>query len=210
MAAAFGLGVVVTPGLIDSAVAEPTGPTFAEPLFSDDFTNPGDGWETLAGTWSTVGGQLTQTDPDGYDHIYELDRNELGGGLAGEYDLSVTMRSLGDRLGGGVMIAQPQAGSRNGAYLIDFDPDDSILRWGTYDDETGSYVSIGGSNVGLRPAETTTLEVAVRTEATLVFLDGVYQGAFEAVPTEGGVGLVTSRSSVAFSNFAVASSQAAP
>lgn len=192
-----GLTVVFSVGAVDADVRPPAELAMTAPLHTDDFSAPATDWRPLSGDWSISDGRMVQSTVDGFDYITELQVE-----LEAEFAISVTMAALDDRVGGGLIVGQPQPGSRNGAYMIDFIAEDSFLRWGRYDDETGVYDYHGGIVVGVPPGDERTLAVEVRAGDTLVFLDGVFVGSFDAIGP-GGVGLVTSQASVAFDDLRI-------
>lgn len=166
-------------------------------LFSDGFDAERSEWSSMTGDWSVSDGQLVQSNADGFDFINQADIE-----VPDEYSVTVRMEAVSDWLGGGVVIGQPALGSRRGAYLIDFTAEGTFLRWGRYDPESGAYTYIGGLNVGTSGTGPHTLGVEALTDTTLVYLDDVYIGAFDAADP-GYVGLVTSQSAVAFDDFIV-------
>lgn len=165
------------------------------PGFRDDFTSSNGAWVSMTGSWEVAEGTFVQGDPQGFDYIVQLTAD-----VPDAFNISVRMEAQSAELGGGIILGQPGIGSRRGAYIVDFTAGGSFLRWGRYDPDSGAYTYIGGLNVGADPASPQNLRVASRADTTLVYLNDVYIGAFEAV--EGGsVGLVTSQSSVAFDDF---------
>lgn len=167
--------------------------------FADSFDDGADAWDALSGSWSVVDGSYQQADPAGYDLISQLrvDPPE-------QFSVSVSVQPLGEGLGGGLVLAQPQPAERAGATVVDFTDGGSFLRWGRYDAATGQYGYVGGVSLGesFDPSVPHELAVEIRTERTIVFVDGVEVGAFEALGF-GRVGLVTSRSIVAFDNLRI-------
>lgn len=167
--------------------------------FADTFDDSADAWDALSGSWSVVDGSYQQADPAGYDLISQLrvDPPE-------QFSVSVLVQPLGEGLGGGLVLAQPQPAERAGATVVDFTDGGSFLRWGRYDAATGQYGYVGGVSLGesFDPSVPHELAVEIRAERTIVFVDGVEVGAFEALGF-GRVGLVTSRSTVAFDDLRI-------
>jgi hypothetical protein len=168
-------------------------------FFQDSFEVSSDTWNALSGSWTVSDGTYQQLDPSGYDLITQL-RVEL----PDEYRITVSLRPLGEGLGGGLILAQPRLADRSGATVVDFTDGGSFLRWGRYDEATGQYQYLGGMAMadGFDPSSAHDLTVDVRRERTAVLVDGVDVGDFEAIGF-GRVGLVTSRSAVAFDNLRV-------
>ncbi|MEM7285536.1 MAG: hypothetical protein AAF480_04220 [Actinomycetota bacterium] len=169
-------------------------------IYQDSFDVATGDWLVMTGTWQAGDGSLRQTDPSGFDYI-----NQLTVEMPAAYDITVTMQADGPELGGGVILGQPDPGSRRGAHIVDFTAGGSFLRWGRYDPQDGVYSYLGGLDLGVDPATPHELRVDVRADTTLVHLDGTYIGAFEAVGT-GWVGLVTSQSAVNFSDLVIEAS----
>lgn len=168
-------------------------------FFSETFDANAEAWDALSGSWSVQDGSYQQTDSSGYDLISQLrvDPPE-------QFRVSVTLQPLGDGLGGGLVLAQPLPAERSGATVIDFTDGGSFLRWGRYDPSTGQYAYVGGVSLGdsFDPSVAHELTVEVRNERTMVLVDSVDVGTFEALGF-GRIGLVTSRSAVAFDNLRI-------
>lgn len=171
----------------------------SDAYFADTFDDSADAWDALSGSWSVVDGSYQQADPAGYDLISQLrvDPPE-------QFSVSVSVQPLGEGLGGGLVLAQPQPAERAGATVVDFTDGGSFLRWGRYDAATGQYGYVGGVSLGesFDPSVPHELAVEIRAERTIVFVDGVEVGAFEALGF-GRIGLVTSRSIVAFDDLRI-------
>lgn len=179
------------------AVAEDTMSAPAtDAWFFDDFDDGSDAWTPLSGTWTGLDGAYAQTDGDGYDFITQLPID-----LPTTYRVSVDMQAVDGALGGGILIGQPVLGSRRGATLIDFTDGGGFLRWGVYDPESGQYRYSGGlaTDPDFDPAADHRLAVEVRSNRTMVTLDGRAIGDFESIAA-GRVGLAASLSAVAFDN----------
>jgi len=166
----------------------------------DDFSVHRPEWQPLAGRWIVTDGLLVQQDSTGYDFI-----NEFGLHTPQNARLSVDMLPISGTIGAGLLISQPRKGQRNGAVIVDFTDDGRFLRWGKYDVATGDYIYLGGTAMApsFDPTATHQLAVDVLIDRTVIRVDGTVIGTFGALPA-GYVGLVTSRSAVAFDNFAVA------
>ncbi len=166
---------------------------------TDDFSSDGDNWSPLAGNWDLDNGQYIQVDPAGFDLITQF--NELP---PDEFAISVEMTAVDADLGGGIVVGQPEFGSRNGSTLIDFTDAGRFLRWGRYDESTGEHEYLGGLAVDadFDPAATHVLAVRVSADRTFISLDGQPFGEFDAVGP-GHIGLASSTSAVAFDNLEV-------
>jgi hypothetical protein len=164
---------------------------------SDDFSGTADKWTTLTGAWQVADGVYHQSDASGYDLI-----SQLTAAVPATYDVQVKMRAVGAKLGGGLLIGQPTAGTRNGATLIDV-TDGSYMRWGTYG-AGGTYTFVGGN--GLPGVATKdqwhVLKLSVRADKTVIYWDEKNIGEIKAV-AKGGIALVTSVSAVDFDDFSV-------
>jgi hypothetical protein len=162
-------------------------------FYRDSFATA-DAWDGLSGSWSVVDGVYQQLDASGYDLITQLrvDPPE-------QYRVSVVLEALGEGLGGGVVLAQPRPSERSGSTVVDFTDGGTFIRWGRYDSTTGQYEYVGGVSMGesFDPEVAHELTVDVRKERTMVMVDGVEAGTFEPLGF-GRIGLVTSRSAVAF------------
>ena len=185
-------GATDEPESVD-ATEESTG-DLAEGLVTSE-----DAWTVLTGDWEVVDGQMIQTRSEGFDYITQLTEE-----TPSEYSIAVSLEALSSELGAGLILGQPNIGSRRGAWIVDFADGGSFLRWGRYAPESGIYTYIGGLNVGADPGDVQDLRIEVKADTTLVYLQDTYIGAFEPIES-GGVGLVTSQSSVAFSDLTVES-----
>jgi|GEM_PF-5098885 len=179
--------------------ASPELQTAADAWYADSFESPRPEWQPLAGDWSLNDGTFVQSKADGYDLILELAL-----AVPPATRIEVDMTAMSDGLGGGIMIGQPTPKARAGATVIDFTAGGSFVRWGTYDVATGVYDYVGGVSM---PTDFDVriphrLAVELSEQRTAVFIDDAPVGAFAAVEP-GGVGLVTSVSSVAFDNFVI-------
>lgn len=174
-----------------------SGPVQPDRPFSDDFENDAEGWRPVNGSWAAQAGTLVQSDPSGFDLI-----NELMVELPSTYNVTVSLRAVGEQLGGGLIVGMTTTGSRRGAYLIDFTAGGEFLRWGRYDVDTGIYKYLGGLNVGTEVSQWNTLRIKIATNESTVFFNGDPMGTFD--PVDGGhVALVTSQSSVEFDDLLI-------
>jgi hypothetical protein len=164
---------------------------------SDDFSGNADKWTTLTGAWQVGDGVYHQTDAAGYDLI-----SQLSADVPATYDVSVKMRAVGEKLGAGLLLGQPQTGTRNGATLIDV-TDGSYLRGGAYS-AGGTYSFVGGNGLPgtAVKGEWHTLKVSVQADKAVIYWDDKNIGEIKAIP-KGKVGLVTSVSATDFDDFSV-------
>lgn len=155
-------------------------------------------WLPMSGTWEQVGGgAFLQTDPNGFDFIMQSESR-----VAPPYTYRATMLATSPELGGGLILGQPQLGERRGAWIVDFTGGGSFLRWGRYDPTTGVYTYLGGLDIGTDASRAHTVEIVTTATATTVRVDGATVGSFDPVD-EGHIGLVTSMSSIDFSDVAL-------
>lgn len=166
--------------------------------FSDLFDADSPDWQPLSGSWQRAESSYLQSDASGYDFITQLRRLPPQ-----EFAISVDVTAI-DVLNGGLVIGQPELGSRRGATLIDFTADGSYLRWGLYDDSSGQYIYLGGAAVSssFDPFATHRLRIESRSDRTALIVDGTEVAAIDPIP-HGHIGLVTSLASVDFDRFVV-------
>ena len=169
-------------------------------VVSEDFAD-GDGqWKSIAGTWAVVDGVYQQSDGLGFDLITRLDKT-----IPAAYQYEVRMRGIGGApLNAGVILAQANPGTREGAVVIDLTDNGGYVRWGKYAAVGGAYEFVGGAALAtpLDPAEWHTLKVIVKGETTIVYVDDEQIGDAGLVGA-GGVGLVVSQSTVEFDDVKV-------
>ncbi len=169
-------------------------------VVSDDFAN-GDGqWKSLAGTWAVVDGVYQQSDGLGFDLITRLDKT-----VPAAYQFEVRIRGIGGApLNAGVILAQANPSTREGAVVIDLTDNGGYVRWGKYAAVGGAYEFVGGAALAtpLDPAEWHTLKVIVKGETTIVYIDDQQIGDAGLVGA-GGIGLVVSQSTVEFDDVKV-------
>lgn len=200
--AAANEGAVTTVPSAEAPVttAAAAGGTAAGDVVSDDFAN-GDGqWKSLAGSWAVVDGVYQQTDGLGFDLITRLDKT-----IPAAYQFEVRMRGIGGApLNAGILLAQANPGTREGAVVIDLVDNGGYVRWGKYAAVGGAYEFVGGValEAPLDPAEWHTLKVVVKGETTIVYINDQQIGDAGLVGA-GGVGLVVSQSTVEFDDVKV-------
>jgi hypothetical protein len=169
-------------------------------VVADDFA-AGDGqWRGLAGVWEVVDGAYRQTDALGFDLISRLDVN-----VPASYEFEVSLRGVdGSPINAGIILAQANPGTREGATIIDFADGGATIRWGRYAAVGGAYEYIGGValETPLDPNEWHTLRVVVKGPSTIVYVNDEQIGDAGLVGA-GAIGLVTSQSSVEFDNVKV-------
>ena len=141
-----------------------------------------------------------QSDGLGFDLITRLDKT-----IPAAYQYEVRMRGIGGApLNAGVILAQANPGTREGAVVIDLTDNGGYVRWGKYAAVGGAYEFVGGAALAtpLDPAEWHTLKVIVKGETTIVYVDDEQIGDAGLVGA-GGVGLVVSQSTVEFDDVKV-------
>ena len=115
------------------------------------------------------------------------------------------MRGIdGAPINAGVVLAQANPATREGAVVIDITDNGGYIRWGKYAAVGGAYEFIGGAALPalLDPAQWHTLRVIVKGETTIVYVDDEQIGDAGLVGA-GGVGLVVSQSTVEFDDLKV-------
>ena len=177
-----------------------TGNAATGDVVNEEFSS-GDGqWKALAGSWQVVDGVYQQTDGLGFDLISRLDTT-----VPASYELEVKMRGIdGAPINAGVVLAQANPATREGAVVIDITDNGGYIRWGKYAAVGGAYEFIGGAALPalLDPAQWHTLRVIVKGETTIVYVDDEQIGDAGLVGA-GGVGLVVSQSTVEFDDLKV-------
>ena len=185
------------PAATDTTTPAATGPAASTAAGTGAFADPAT-WKPLTGTWAATGANYQQTDQSGFDFIAQYVP-----AVPATYTVSVKIRATSATLGAGLLLGQPQLGTRNGATLIDVSGG-SYLRWGAYDATNGTYAFAGGTTLPGKVAkgEWHTLSVTVAADGTKISWDGQEIGQADPVPA-GHLGLVTSVCSADFSAFAV-------
>ena len=177
-------------------------PTVTLP-FADTFdSNDHSAWTDLGGTWNISDKTLVQTSPTGYDLgtavNVKIDPTQ-------PYQVSVNLKKLSDALGGGFLLNMQEAGRRQQSIMTRFNVDAGVvyLIFGYYD-ATSGFVGQGSTKLDI-PVDYTdwvklTAQVGTDTYQLLVN-DKVAASNIPLQFKGGGVGLVTSISSVAFDNY---------
>ncbi|WP_188941407.1 hypothetical protein [Nakamurella endophytica] len=188
-------------GSASAASASGSAPAAADPVLAatkDPFVRDSGAWEPLTGSWEQSGGTYRQTDDSGYDFI-----TQHSGAAPAAYTVSVRLRGTSGTMNAGLMLAQPAAGSRQGAVIVDLAGQDYV-RWGRYDATSGTYKFLGGAALAGQQdvKKWHTVSVAVAASGCTVSWDGKRVGQFTC--TGGGhLGLVSSRSAVEFDDWTV-------
>lgn len=144
----------------------------------------------LSGKWKESGGELQQLLDCGYDYTALLRTPQV------EYfRFETRLRALEGANGGGIVFNQSSEHTRSGAMIVDLAASGTSLRWGQYD-SAGYYRHIGSAEV--HTFGTNSIAVEVRGTEIDIFFNGSKVGATTTDQPGGYVGLVTTRSKVAF------------
>lgn len=185
-------------------VAETELPTDQVYVSDFDRTPSGAGWVPFGGEWQVLEGELAQVNPAAL---------EAGIGYEGrafsDFVLQATVRHrIG--VGAGVLFNLPSPYQINGAHLVRYSDQTDALLWGYYDDH-GVFTRQGFAEVEAPGEELHVIRLFVdntagnydiflddRLVARAVPLQAIAPSAAGSVPA-GHIGLITSRSSAAFS-----------
>lgn len=158
-------------------------------LYSTGFDGDGD-YLILTGSWDESGSSLNQLKDCGYDYTALLRTAQV------EYfRFETTLRAIEGTNGGGVVFNQSSEHTRSGAMVVDLANSGTQLRWGQYD-ALGYYSYVGG--VSVDGSGTSSIAVEVRGTAIDIFFNGSLVGSTTTDQPGGYVGLVATRSKVAF------------
>lgn len=175
-----------------------------EQVYVSDFeqTPGGAGWVPLSGAWEISEGELVQLNPAAQDAAIGYE-----GSAFENYVVQVSLRHL-IGVGGGVLFNMASPYQLNGSYIVRFSEQTDSIFWGFFD-ATGLFTRQGYFDIAPAGADAHTLAVYVGVESYDVYLDEQllarnipYQGATPATEEGrigGHIGLITSRSSVAYS-----------
>ena len=158
-------------------------------LYGSGFDGDGD-YLILSGSWEESGSSLNQLKDCGYDYTALLRTPQV------EYfRYESTLRAIEGTNGGGLVFNQSSEHTRSGAMVVDLANAGTQLRWGQYD-ALGYYNYIGGVDVA--GSGTSTIAVEVRGSSIDVFFNGALVGSTTTDQPGGYVGLLATRSKVAF------------
>ena len=175
-----------------------------EQVYVSDFeqTPGGAGWVPLSGEWQIDEGELVQINPAAQDAAIGYE-----GSAFENYVVQVSLRHL-IGVGGGVLFNMASPYQLNGSYIVRFSEQTDSVFWGFFD-AAGMFTRQGYFDIAPAGVDAHTLAVYVGVESYDVYLDEQllarnipYQGATPATEegrVGGHIGLITSRSSVAYS-----------
>ncbi len=186
---------------ISAPTAEPTIQAQSEPensrLYLDDFTDNVANWALLAGNWEQGDGTYSQDNLADFDQISVFNIDPIT-----VYTATVSFYMQEATIGPGFVYQLAETDNRVGAYLVDLDRSNSVLRFGRYE-SNGTYEAITTTplDTALELKEWYTLQMVVTPQETVVFLDNVEIGRQELDNRSGYLGLVTSLAAVEFDDF---------
>lgn len=164
-------------------------------VYTSDFDKEpgGAGWVPISGTWQIASQQMVQSDSLIVDAAigYEASTFE-------NYTLRATFNHL-EGHGAGVLFNMPSPYSINGAQLARYSDETDAIIWGYYDSK-GVFNRQGFLDVPHPEKETRTIQIFSGATSYDIFLDDdLIARNVPLASIQGSVGLVTTRSSAAFS-----------
>jgi hypothetical protein len=178
-------------------VAEDQNP--GDMVYTSDFDQQpgGAGWVPISGTWEIASRQMTQSDSSTTDAAIGYETSTFQ-----NYTLHATFNHLTGQ-GAGILFNMPSPYDINGAQLVRYaDETDSII-WGYYDAK-GIFTRQGYKDALPAGTATHTIQIFSGADSYDVFLDdAIIARDVPLQSIQGAVGLITSRSSAAFSNVQV-------
>ncbi|MBK6794431.1 MAG: hypothetical protein IPG80_18250 [Anaerolineales bacterium] len=168
-------------------------------VYTSDFDQEpgGAGWVPISGSWQIASKQMLQSDSTFTDAAigYETSTFE-------NYTLRATFNHLTGQ-GAGVFFNMPSPYSINGAHLVRYSDETDSIIWGYYDSK-GVFTRQGFVDASHPGKEAHILQIFSGTDSYDIFLDEeMIARDVPLVSIQGAVGLVTSRSSAAFSDVEV-------
>jgi len=165
-----------------------------EVLYTSSFKgdNGSKGWTSFSGDWQVDAGMLTQLDPVGFDLGIGYEDKSFQG-----YELQLSLQHLVGS-GGGVLFNMPSPNQLNGAHMVRYSDRSEAIFWGYFDD-TGTFQGQGYAATQPPGEEPHTFKIISGEVNYDVYLDN--QLLASAIPLDrnnGHIGLITSRSSVAY------------
>jgi hypothetical protein len=150
------------------------------------------GWTAFGGDWRLENGMLTQFDASGFDYgiAYEGERFQ-------EYALELSLQHL-EGVGGGALFNMPSPNELNGTHMVRYSDRSEAIFWGYFDD-SGEFQGQGYAAAEAPGEEPHTIKILSGESSYDVYSDN--QLIASAIPLEsnsGHIGLITSRSKVAF------------
>jgi len=164
-------------------------------VYTSDFDlEPGGaGWVPISGAWQIASQQMAQTDPTFTEAAIGYET-----GAFENYTVRATFNHL-DGQGAGVLFNMPSPYSINGAHLVRYSDETDAIIWGYYDSK-GVFTRQGFVDASPAGEAAHAIQVFSGADSYDVFLDEeMIARDAPLVSHQGAVGLVTSRSSAAFS-----------
>ncbi len=154
--------------------------------------------EAISGDWLFEGGQITQTNPDGFDFLTGLNL------FAQNYSLSTTIdfseSDTAQDIGGGFIFHMPDRNSKNSAQLIRFMDGGRSILWGRYDAEA-NFSGEGSLEVPYDENGLQQLRINVIGDKYDIFVnDKLIVGDISLNANEGWIGLVSFSGPVTFTD----------
>ena len=174
-------------------------PNPGDMVYTSDFEKEpgGAGWVPISGSWQIASQQMVQSDAIFPDAAIGYESSTFE-----NYTLRATFNHL-DGQGAGVLFNMPSPYSLNGAHLVRYSDETDSVIWGYYDSK-GVFTRQGFVDASPSGKEAHTLQVFSGTDSYDVFLDeNMIARDIPLESIQGAVGLVTSRSSAAFSHVEV-------
>jgi hypothetical protein len=177
-------------------------------VYVSDFesTPGGAGWVPLSGTWELSEGELVQVNPAAQDAVIGYE-----GSAFENYVVQTSLRHL-EGVGGGLLFNMASPYQLNSSYVARFSEQTDSVFWGFFD-EKGLFTRQGYFDIAPASKDPHGLTVYVGFDSYDVYLDEQllvrnvpFQGVTPATSegrSGGHIGLITSRSSVAFARVEV-------
>jgi len=174
-----------------------------EQVYVSDFdqTPGGAGWVPLSGAWEVSDGELVQVNPAAQDAAIGYE-----GSAFENYVVQTSFRHL-TGVGGGLLFNMASPYQLNASYIVRYSEQTDSVFWGFFD-ESGLFTRQGYFETPPAGTDPHTLAVYVGIDSYDIYLDEQllarnipYQGALPATEegrSGGHIGLITSRSSVAY------------
>jgi hypothetical protein len=174
-------------------------PNPGDMVYTSDFEKEpgGAGWVPISGSWQIASQQMVQSDSTFTDAAIGYESSTFE-----NYTLRAAFNHL-DGQGAGVLFNMPSPYSLNGAHLVRYSDETDSIIWGYYDSK-GVFIRQGFVDASPPGKEAHTLQVFSGADSYDVFLDeNMIARDIPLESIQGAVGLVTSRSSAAFSQVEV-------
>ncbi len=154
--------------------------------------------EAISGDWVFDGGQITQTNTDGFDFLTGLNL------FAQNYSLSTvidfTEANTDQDIGGGFIFHMPDRNSKSNAQLIRFVDGGRSILWGRYD-ENENFSGEGALEVPYDESGVQELRINVIGDKYDIFVNGdLIVGDISLNSNEGWIGLVSFSGPVTFTD----------